>query len=196
VEAARDILNTKEDRDSELASKTWRTKIYKGPRYFTTIRARLSNTDKPAPFWSLLNDGSKNVSMSSDIGGSPYPSRGGHHFVSQTEAEIKKFFNETFAKFKASGGKNNPIFVEAIAEADKLLAELQSLVDKLSTNSELMLGIAKEIGINVNKLNASKVIIAAERIKSGDIFTSQVVVGYGKRVRTATFIRLINQFGD
>ena len=195
VEATRDSLNVKEGRDPELASKIWRTKIYKGPRYFTTIKSRLSNTSKPAPFWSLLNDGSKNVSMSSDIEGTAYPSKGGHHFVTQTESKIKKFFTKTFRGFKDASGKNNPMFKEAISEANRLLSELQSLINRLSTESELMLGIARAINVNVGKLNASKVIVAAERIKSGDIFTSQVVVGEGKRIRTATFTRLVNQFG-
>jgi hypothetical protein len=196
VEATREELNIKEGRDPKRASKIWRTKIYKGPRYFTTIKSRLSNTSSPAPFWSLLNYGSKNVSMSSDIGGTPYPSRGGHHFVTQAEDEIKKFFNRTFAGFREVGGKNNPTFVTAIFEAERLLAELQSLINRLSTESELMLSIAKAIGVNVNKLNASKILIAADRIKSGDIFTSQVIVGEGKRIRTATFIRLTSQLGE
>jgi len=195
IDATRDALNIKEGRDPERASKIWRTKIYKGPRYFTTIRTRLSNTSQPAPFWSLLNDGSKNVTMSSDIGGTPYPSRGGHHFVANAESEIKSFFIKTFFKFRDTTNKNDPTFKEAIAEADRLLIELQSLIDRLSTESELMLGIARAIGVNVDKLTASKIIIAAERIKSGDIFTSQVVVGEDKRIRTATFIRLVNQFG-
>ena len=196
VEATRDALNVKDGRDPERASTIWRTKIYKGSRYFTTIKSRLSNTSKPAPFWSLLNDGSKNVSMSSDIGGTPYPSRGGHRFVNQAEDEIKRFFIRTFFGFRDTGGKNNPALKEAISEANRLLSELQSLVNRLATESELMLGIARAINVNVGKLNASKVIIAAERIKSGDIFTSQVVVGEGKRIRTATFTRLVSQFGE
>jgi len=195
VQSARDKWKIKDGRDPKHASYWWRKKIYKGRRYFTTIRTRLEEANNPAPFWSLLNDGSINVKMSSDIGGTPYPARGGHHFVQQTEEAIRKFFNKTFAELRNSGGEDNPDFTYAISEAEKLLAELQSLIDKLSTDSELMQGIAKAVGTTVSKLNASKIIIAAERIKSGDIFTSRVVVGDGKRTRTATFIRLVNQFG-
>jgi hypothetical protein len=195
VESARGSLGTKDSRDPEMASTIWRTRIYKKSRYFTTIQLRLLAATGLAPFWSLLNYGSKNVSMDSDIGGSPYPSRGGHHFVEHTEDKIRMFFNQTFLQFK-NNVKDSPAIKEAIIEAERLLSNLQNLIDRLSRESEFIAKIAREINVNVSQLNASKILIAADRIRSGDIFTTQIVVGDGIRIRTAKFMGLTAGFGE
>lgn len=191
VESVRDQLKVKDGRDPERASTVWRTKIYgKGP-YAKTIRMRLSSTGESAPFWSLLNDGSKNVSMSSDIGGSPYPSRGGHHFVQHTEDEIRKLFTSTFRRLKEQFDVSMSLLREALLEAKDMLIRLQARIDELSNNSDLLSRVAREIGVSADQLDASKIIIAAQRIRSGDIFTTQVVVGRGVRIRTKKFTQLV-----
>jgi hypothetical protein len=196
VESARGSLGTKEDRDPDLASKIWRTKIYRHSRYFTTIKLRLLAAASPAPFWSLLNDGSKNVSMASDIGGSPYPSRGGHHFVEQTEDAIRLFFLSTFRKAKEKYDSDVILLKDALLDARDLLVRLQNRVDELSSNSDLLSKVASEIGVSSDQLDASKIIVAADRIRSGDIFTTQVVVGRGIRIRTKKFTELVTGFDE
>jgi hypothetical protein len=176
VESARGALEVKEERDPELASTYWRKKIYGGPRYFTTIQLRLLAAVSPAPFWSLLNYGSKNATMESDIGGTPYPSRGGHHFVERTEEEIRRFFVKTFYSFRDEKGDDSKVNV-AIAEANAMLTELQAKIDMMSNQSEMMDKIAKEIGVSANKLDASKIIKYAEMVKNGEPLPGQIDVG-------------------
>ena len=170
--------------------------MYRGPRYFTTINLRLSAAASPAPFWSLLNYGSKNVNMSSDIGGTPYPSRGGHHFVEKTENRIKSFFRTTLLEFKEQFLNDEALVNDALADSKALLERLQQAINNLAKNAEFMDKIAKEIGISSDQLDASKILIAYDRIKSGDIFTTQIVVGAGKRIRTKRFIELLSGYGE
>lgn len=196
VESVREEFGVKDGRDPDLASKIWRQKIYgKGP-YYKTIKARLSASTEAAPFWSLLNYGNKNVSMSSDIGGSPYPSRGGHHFVEKSESAIKELFLTEFRKLKLKYDADVTIVRDAISDADILLDQLQIRIDTLSRESELIAKMAKEIDVSASKLDASKILKAVERIRNGDIFTTQVVVGAGVRVRTKKFIEITSGFGE
>lgn len=186
VESARGALNVKEDRDPYTASKIWRTKIYKGPRYYTTIGLRLSAAAGVAPFWSLLNYGSKNVTMKSDLDprGTPYLNRGGHHFVEHTEAAIKKVFLETLRKFKDAGKGSRVQAEAAIEEAKILLATLQTQVDMLSSNSDLMDKVAKELGVSKSRLNACKVLKYADMVKRGEHLPGQLDIGKGEdRIR-------------
>ena len=192
VESARGALNVKEDRDPTLASKFWRDRVYRGPRYFTTINLRLAASSKPAPFWSLLNYGSASTSMSSDIGGTPYPSRGAHRFVEHTEIAIKQFFRATMLGFKEKFDADVKEVNTALEEVDTLLKELQTRIDKLSQNSELMARIAGELGVTVDRLNASKIFTAKARIMNGELLTERVVVSSGIRVRAKKFIELIS----
>ena len=196
VQLARDSLGLKEDRDPQTASMIWRKKIYKGPRYFTTIQLRLLSSSSVAPFWSLLNYGSRNVKMASDIGGTPYPSRGAHRFVQKTEERVRKFFQETFYGAKEKFLSDERLVIDALLDAKDLLEKLQYAVDQLSSGAEFMEKIAQKIGVSANQLDASKILTAAERIKSGDIFTTQIVVGGGKRIRTKKFLELLSGYAE
>ena len=198
VQGARATLGVKDSdsRDAVKASDFWRKKGYphKDGIYAKTINLRLAISASPAPFWSLLNDGSKNVSMSSSIGGTPFPSRGGHHFVQNTEEKIRRLFVSTFRKLKErSIGVENGLYA-SIEDANIILDKLQREIDRMSADSDLLLNIASEIGVTVGQLNASKVLVAASRIKSGDMFTTRVVVGDGIRIRTRKFIALLSGY--
>lgn len=199
VELARSSLHVKEERDPDTASRYWKTKVYpdRAGRYAETINLRLLASSSPAPFWSLLNYGSKNVSMSSDIGGSPYPSKGGHRFVEQTENEIKDFFYLNFTLAKYHFDKDKEVLLSYIDEAKNLIAKLDADIEKLSSNSDLLDAIGKAIGVDVSRLNASKIIIAAQQVKAGGRLPAQVRVGQGDlRIRAKKFSSLVMEYGE
>jgi hypothetical protein len=199
VEAARASLGIKEERDGSKASKYWRDMVYpeREGRYALTIDLRLLAASSPAPFWSLLNDGSKNVSMSSDIdGGRAYPSRGGHRFVQQTENGIRKAFLSEFRNLKSQTKGEDGGAKESLVEANKVLIKLQEEIDKLAANSDLMLALSKEIGVTVKELNACRVLFYADRIKSGEALTEKLTLGKGIRMRKGRFSSIVSGFGE
>lgn len=198
VDAMRDILGIKEGRDPDKASMIWRTKIYgKGP-YYKTVKGRIAESGAKAPFWSLLNDGTKNVNMSSDTGGSAYPSNRGTRFVHKAEEEIKSYFLVNFQLAKIRYDRGVEYIEDAIAEATGTLNSLQSEIDRMARDSEILNQIAREIGVTVDELSASKIIQAARKIRNGEPIAAQVRVGAtgDKRIRARKFAELAYGFGE
>jgi len=132
VEAAREEMGSDPDRDPIKASHIWRTKIWPsrggGGPYQHVISSRLANLPSLAPFWSLLNDGNKSVSMSSDIGGTAYPSHSGTHFVEKAERRIVKVFKDIFSKYKIN---NRSQISELSALIDSYREALQRMYDAI-----------------------------------------------------------------
>lgn len=83
-------------RGSRVSVEDW-TDRYKG-KYERTIEARIRNFKKPAPWWSLLNNGNH----SGRIGpGDPYPITGPTRFVSKTVLELTDLYKDTYStKFR------------------------------------------------------------------------------------------------
>lgn len=198
VESVREFLGVKEGRDPALASSIWKNKIYgKGP-YYRTIKDRLRDAVGAAPFWSLLNDGSKNVRMSSDIGGTPYPSRGGHHFVEKTETELRDYYNGNLGIAKYQYDKDVEEATLSLEDAKYLLGKLQKDIDRLSRDSELIASVASSVGVTADELSASKIIIAANKVRRGELLPPRIRIGAGteKRIRYTAFSELVGSFGE
>lgn len=172
VEVAREELGVKEGRDPEKASKLWRTKFYKKSRYFTTINLRLSAATDKAPFWSLLNYGSKNVSMSSDIGGTPYPSRGGTRFVTHIEDELRKFFRSSFARYKEQNKLEREKINKDLEKLRSFMQELDTKISELAANFDL----AKSIDVGIYE--SSDRVERASTVVREDIVEAQKPVGF------------------
>lgn len=200
VEGARATLHVNEGRTPEEASTYWRDKVYRDRdgKYAKTVNLRMQIAASKAPFWSLLNYGSKNVSMSSDIGGSPYPSRGGRRFVTHIEDKIKKHFISKFRSLKTTGSTDANILATMIQEAQATLIELDSLITKMSEDSNLISSIAREIGVRTDRLNASRILEAAAKVKRGEHLSAQINVGagYDQRLRSKKFTDMVNRFSD
>ena len=197
VESARGALNVKEERDPELASKYWREKVYpyKDGPYRKTIDLRMMAAISPAPFWSLLDNGNIDTSMGSDIGGEPYPAYAGRHFVKHAEDEIRKFFLQKFREFKDEPSKDSDNIAKDIDDANELLAELQSQIDRMSREAQFMKTIAKEMGVTVSKLDAAKIILSAEKIRQGSTQAQFNITKTGDgRIRSGKLSRLLSEY--
>ena len=196
VESTRESMGVKEGRDPEKASYIWKTRIYGKGIYYEIIKTRLAHSTSLAPFWSLLNDGSANVSMSSDIGGTPYPSRGAHRFVNKAEEEIRKYFYLNFSLSKYRYYKDREMVEQAVFDAEYTLNELQSDVEGLAANSDDMRRFANELGVDVAELNKETIVNLARRIKNGEVLSqAQYRIG-GARVRVGRLTTLLMDFGE
>lgn len=204
VDSARGALKVKDTRDPDTASSYWRKKVYpdKGGKYLKTIDLRMMASASPAPFWSLLNYGSKHVSLASDIGGTPYPSRGAHRFVERTASDIAKKFRETFSILRSESFEDAKIKNEAIIQANELLIKLQAEVDRLSESggdSFSLERIARAIGARVDELDASKIVIIMDKIRAGQPISkrSRVGVAGGRDIRVSSALTsILSEFGE
>jgi hypothetical protein len=200
VESARASLGVKDDRDPIRASQIWKDKIYKGPRYFTTINLRLAAAVGKAPFWSLLNNGNKNTAMSSDIGGYAYPDVSPTHFVEETELAISREFEFQLMRQRDANVTYITDYQTMLREAMNVKVMLLKKIDDLSLNPEQMDVVAKEIGAEREKLSATKLYRAKEKLKRGEYLPAQIVVsGRGekmKRIRQKKFGQIVSGFGE
>ena len=166
VETARDALGIKEGRDPAKASVLWREKIYQKGRYFTTIKLRLSAASDKAPFWSLLNYGNKDASMSSNIGGTAYPSRGGTHFVSNVEEGLKEFFGQSFSRYR----EQNKLLVEKINyDLDRLRTSIDALdvkINALVDNIYLAKTLSTEINVSSERVDTAATIVEMDTVEA------------------------------
>lgn len=209
VELARAALNVKEDRDPVRASELWRDRFYKGKRYYTTINLRLAATVGKAPFWSLLNNGNKNVNMMSDIGGTAYPDVAPTYFVQETEAAIANEFRFLFSGFRDRS-------VAYINDLQIMINEMQraisAVIEKIdggpskgsggssSQEAQVLDTFAKEIGIETSKLSATKLHKAIAKVEAGEYLPAQITVSAKgekrKRIRRKKFLRVVSSLGD
>jgi hypothetical protein len=113
VESTRENLGEEfySKKDPKKASLYWRNVVYGTPQYTTTIEDRLNSCDAKAPFWSILDKGNRGISMSSDWGGTPYPSKSGTDFVAKAIAEI----SEDFLEDKNSIIETNRVYLEKLS---------------------------------------------------------------------------------
>lgn len=199
VESARGALGVNDNRDPVRASKIWRDKIYQGPRYFTTINLRLAAATGKAPFWSLLNNGNNTV-MDSDIGGRAYPKVKATRFVQKTEAAISNEFSFQLLQLRDRINVIINDLVAMILTAESILGKINLLVNKISIEPTLMDKVAKELGVEVSTLSATKLYRARDKLLNGQYVADQISVQAAgqkrRRVRRATLTSLLLDLGD
>lgn len=195
VDAAREEMGANPDRDPIKASKIWRTKIWptrggSGP-YQHVIGTRLALSSVgglgDAPYWSLLNYGNKSVKMSSDIGGTAYPSHGGTRFVENTEKKIADYFKLLFSTYRDENVAALNIIEESINSFKEALKRMENTVnDMVGKNMDTAAKIAPRLRTRVvDDIDPRKLAIAREKIRSGSLLPGQRInVGVrGRRVR-------------
>jgi len=205
VDAAREAFGIKEGRDPVKASFLWRTRFYRGPRYFHTINLRLSSSMGKAPFWSLLNDGNK-INMASDIGGTPYPNKPGTHFVQEIEEAIKQEYLFTLRGFKEQNysfiNDMQVIIARGRRALSRLLDAIAELDSGITTGGDIPIleRIATRINRASNVLSEEKIFIARDKIAAGEYVPAQISIqGPGQkrvRIRRKKFIESISSFRE
>lgn len=221
VDRARVEMHANPKRDPQKASYIWRTKIYAskpgGPyRHVISTRRALSGSPTPqdAPFWQLLNDGNKNLSLASDIGGTAYPSSGGTHFVEQAQDRIAMFFEDVMSDQRAQATRQSELIIRKIEEYEKMLDnlqkdinnyssrfeetspdviekeedELEPQVRKVSVTKKTAKKIAERFRVHdVDDIDMNKVRVIVERMARGEDVGDVVNIGYsGERVRVSS----------
>lgn len=155
VAAVRKILDVSKT-PPKLASKMWKEKIFQSGRegkpvyrriktkggkykkvdvthkfvdkYLETIKARHALFDKPAPWWSLLNYGNKNVGLPSDIGGTPYPDIPATNFKEKAEEYLTNELHEQYRKHKRWETDDHDRIIERY---EQLIKRFNELIDLL-----------------------------------------------------------------
>jgi hypothetical protein len=181
VELARGALGVGQGKDPSKASDIWRTKVYPSSLYDKTMKLRFQYFGSPAPYWSLLNYGNKSVSMSSDWGGTPYPTCRPTRFVEHSKDRVYKLFRTYFMEKKA-------VYFELIANLKAKVEELVSkvtaakgLVSELELNFDMAKSIARQLGISIKDVDINK-LLAATQIARGGNAPSRLSIGGGRRI--------------
>lgn len=190
VDEARIEMDVDEDRNPVRASTIWRTKIWptRGGRgaYSHVVNLRLILGRSPAPFWSLLNYGNKNVKMSSDIGGTPYPSSEGTHFVEEAEGSIKKYFTDLFSIYRDNNIATIEYLTTAISDYQKGIEALEDLVKQMTENLPEAKVVASHLRVHtIQEIDPIKLQRVREKVERGEILPGQRLnIGVrGTRVR-------------
>jgi len=181
VELARGALGVGEGKDPERASKTWKTKIYGTDLYTKTMKLRAGYYSSPAPFWSLLNYGNKSVTMASDWGGTPYPTCSPTRFVEHSRDRVYKLFRTYFMErklsyyeFVANLKSQMDALSSKVADANRLISELQS-------NFDMAKSISRQLGVSIKDVDVNKLLAAAKTARGGNA-PARLSIGGGRRV--------------
>lgn len=195
---------------AETASRLWK-RYYKnrsrdgGSTYLNTMESRFDyiSEEKPAPYWSLLNDGNA-VPMESDWGGTPFPNRSGTHFVQETELALSNLYAKKLNSLREEGiittttkvvPMDRPDLKEFIKEAENLLSELDEHISDLENNFEnpdIYIEVLKVDKINLDK---DKLSDAIARAKHGESIPKNFEIGTRgnrKRVSSRKVLRELN----
>lgn len=100
---------------------------------------------KLAPFWEILDKGHSGIRLSSDRGGYPTPSEPPSHFIDDTIKELEGAFKRRLSSIKGSITRAKAKLNSKISKADRLLLELDNLIDYAdSTAGEITENISDE----------------------------------------------------
>jgi hypothetical protein len=185
VEAAREALKVKDTRDPAAASKYWKTKVYGTELYSKTINLRVKNMDTAAPFWSLLNYGTARTSMSSDIGGTPFPRTRGTKFVEKAERALYQRFRSEFLEKRTRNKNLRDTLLNRTRDLTQKIKDAESIVDSLNReygNIQRAKSLSSRLGVSVTTRDVERIVAAIEQYRNQDrLGSSRVSVG-GKRV--------------
>ncbi len=190
VEETRSEAGIDPDRNPERSSMIWRTKIWPtrggaGP-YTHIVNTRIALGRSPAPFWSLLNNGNKNVHMASDIGGTPYPSSEGTHFVEESELVILRYFNQVFNQFREENRAAIEFLAHTISDYRDAIEGLRDLVAQMISNLPQAKVTSSRLRVRtLEEISPIKLQKAREMVSRGEILPGQRInIGIrGVRVR-------------
>lgn len=187
VQSTREELNVGRS-NPKKASDIWRNRIYptrgKSGPYGHTISTRLSYMASQAPYWSLLNDGNKTGSMSSDRGGTPFPSHAGTHFVQHAEEKIRKIFRIYFSGHKEQNRSDIALIKDQMDYVTELLGQLDSTIYEIEENLDNAKSVARRLGKTMDQIDNNKLLDVVERVRSGELTSGRVNIGKrGSRVR-------------
>lgn len=183
VEYARNALKVKETRDPKKASEFWRKKVWGTSLYQKTIKKRFEGMNDQAPFWSLLNYGTATASMSSSIGGTPYPRVRGTRFKEHAEDKIYRYFRQLFTKKRSDNKQLRDELKERVNQLEMSIKESDALLNQLEVqfeNFSRAQNVAKKIGVSIKDSDVDRLIEAIDNYRSGNKSKSRISVG-GKR---------------
>jgi hypothetical protein len=138
VKAVRATLGSRQ-KSALRASNYWKFRVYgrewDGGSYHQTIEMRFAEAGALAPYWSLLDKGNYNEVgiMSSDWGGSPYPTNSATNFTGKVAEKLEEIFRgEIVAQKEALESRVEEIKI-TIEKLNKYMVELQALLDSFIT---------------------------------------------------------------
>lgn len=184
IDAAREIMGEKEDRDPEKASAYWANRVYPNKAKYTHVLGlRFGELSEEAPFWSLLDNGNVDTSMSSDIGGYPFPSNGPTHFVDKTEREIEQLFNRELDNACEERSKMIESLYDEFDRYQQAGEEINELVTKLEEDISKADEVEEYLRVHTaEEIDPRRLREAIKRAQEG--FEGRVEVGRsGSRVR-------------
>lgn len=193
VEAARDALKVRKNRDPEKASRYWREKVWGTSLYGKTMSARYENFSSIAPFWSLLNFGTASAKMLSNIGGTPYPRQRGYRFVGKTETDLYREFRTLFLDARAENKALRTHLLEVVRELRAKKAEINTLIPELVrqlTNKNRAVSIANKLGVSITQKDIDRLTNAINDYKAQTRKGSSRVSFGGRRFRVSRLVDL------
>lgn len=181
VESARENLGLESGRDPVKASAYWKSKIYGwgNSLYIATIVTRLNAMSYPASFWSLLNDGTAGVSMSSDIGGTPYPRVRATRFVQKAERAIYRTFRAEFLQRRAENKERVSLLREEYNKIKQAIKQAEDLIERIQTDYNNAKTYARRLGLSIKDVDPSKLLNAVEKVRGSSSMRGRYSIGGG-----------------
>jgi hypothetical protein len=190
-----------------MASHFWKEKVYRpfregvgeekyADRYPETIALRVGYFTSPAPWWQLLDRGNVSGGLSSDRGGTPYPSFGPTGFVSKAERRIRRIIRGEFDTAKIElQNKVQKIIDKLYRKKVKMLEYVGSLSGALQNDTFLAKVTAAETLIKGKvagyEYDPVKLKALAGKIATGEITTGRYRIGGGARISVRNLVRQI-----
>lgn len=170
------------------ATSWWRKNVYGTSRYDSTIRARVSFSGRPAPFWSLIAHGS--VALASDRpDGSynPYPSRG-VNFVQNAEDAVKVRFLSLMKAEQEKWLAETKEFEKEIDKAERIRQDFEEGIDDLTIEYSKNRETIRKFGEDAKYVDEDRLAIAARRLRADESLEQKTITlsapGSPKTVRT------------
>ena len=138
VKTVREQLGSKQ-KSALRASNYWKYRVFgrswQGGSYEQTIQMRFQAAGALAPYWSLLDNGNYSFEgggMSSDWGGTPYPTNNATHFTDKVAQRLQSLFKaELMSQQEYLNSRVEEIKV-GINKLQDYITRLQELIDSFS----------------------------------------------------------------
>lgn len=176
--------------DPIAASYGW-ANIFEGrtagdPRFRRTIAGRLEYSGATAPFWELLDKGE--VSMSSDRGGFPTPSKQPTRFVAKASEVMEEYLKNLLQTYRNNYDSLFTDYDKFLEEAEKILLELESMIEQFSIDDAVLTRLEQKLAGENQKIDRNKLAEAVRKIEEGLLTKGSVELtarGSPRRVRRA-----------
>jgi len=167
--------------------------------YWATMNLRLEASDSLAPFWSIINYGTR--ALVSDRGGVAYPQAAPTHFVLKAQNKIRGIYSQFFKQVYTEVNNAQKDLIRLLNNMTQQVRRLISAINQLMStiqeaqermvqrNFDMIMRNLEQMGkdalVDINRVER----LARDMVEDAENIPSRVSLGGGVRIRTPRLIR-------